>query len=107
MTEKSIQSDTLLVDDIPYTTELTAKYKNRKPWSQPDKRQVIAFLPGTVTQILVEKGDLVEEGQTVIRFEAMKMVNNVQSPVSGKVKEIYVKTGDRFSKGFVLIELTS
>jgi biotin carboxyl carrier protein len=66
---------------------------------------VIAFLPGTITQILVEKGEQIEEGQTVIKFEAMKMINNVQTLITGRVKDIYVKAGDKFSKGFVLLEL--
>jgi biotin carboxyl carrier protein len=47
----------------------------------------------------------VEEGQTVVKFEAMKMINNVQALVPGKVKEVFVKVGDKFSKGFVLVEL--
>jgi biotin carboxyl carrier protein len=101
MTEKSA----LLVDETLYTTRLTAKYKNRKPWLPPDNRKVTAFLPGTVTQVLVKKGEDVTEGQIVVKFEAMKMINNIQAPVAGKVKEIYVKAGDRFSKGFVLMEL--
>ena len=103
MTEKKIE--TLLVDETLYTTELTGKYKNRKSWSPPDNRRIIAFLPGTVTQVLAQKGDHVKAGQTVVKFEAMKMVNNVQTSVSGKVKDVYVKAGDKFSKGFVLIEL--
>ena len=107
MTDKSTQMETLLVDETPYTTELTAKYKNRKPWAPPDNRKVTAFLPGTVTHVLVEKGDQVKEGQTVVRFEAMKMINNVQTLISGKVKDVYVKAGDKFSKGFVLMELIS
>ena len=105
MTEGSAQFESLLVDETIYTTKLTAKYKNRKPWSPPDNRKVTAFLPGTVMQILVEKGDCVKEGQTVVKFEAMKMVNNVQTMVAGKVKDVYVKAGDKFPKGFVLVEL--
>ena len=105
MTEKSTSTDIFVVDETPYQTRLTAKYKNRKPWSPPDNRKVTAFLPGTITHVLVEKGEEVEEGQTVVKFEAMKMVNNVQSLVAGKVKNIHVKTGDKFSKGFVLVEL--
>ncbi|MDR1172970.1 MAG: biotin/lipoyl-binding protein [Bacteroidales bacterium] len=107
MTEKSnkVQLETLLVDETPYATELTTKYKNRKTWSPPDNRKVTAFLPGTVTHVLVKEGDLVKEGQTVVKFEAMKMVNNVQTLVAGKVKDVYVKVGDRFPKGFVLVEL--
>ena len=97
--------ETVWVDETPYTTGVTVKYKNRKPWSPPDMRKVTAFLPGTVAQVLVQKGDHVKAGQTVVKFEAMKMVNNVQASVAGTVKDVYVKTGDKFSKGFVLVEL--
>ena len=97
--------ESLLVDETLYTTGLTVKYKNRKPWSSPDNRKVTAFLPGTVTHVLAQKGDQVKEGQIVVKFEAMKMVNNVQALTAGKVKNVYVKEGDKFPKGFVLMEL--
>ena len=100
-----IQFETLFVDETIYTTQLTDKYKNRKPWLPPDNRKVIAFLPGTVTRVLVQKGEQVKEGQTIVQFEAMKMINNIQTLSSGKIKDIYVKAGDRFPKGFVLAEL--
>ena len=96
--------ETLWVDDTPYATELTQKYKNRKSWTPPDNRKIIAFLPGTVTQVLVQKGEQVTEGQAVIKFEAMKMINTVQALVSKKIKEIHVKVGDSFPKGFLLVE---
>ena len=105
MTKKNSQFKTLLVDETLYTTGLTVKYQNRKPWSPPDNRRVTAFLPGTVTQVLVQKGDHVKAGQTIVKFEAMKMVNNVQASVAGTVKDVYVKAGDKFPKGFVLVEL--
>ena len=107
MTEKKnkAQLETFVVDETAYKTELTAKYKNRKAWLPSDNRKVTAFLPGTITHVLVKKGEQVKEGQTVVKFEAMKMVNNVQSLVAGKVKDIYVNPGDRFPKGFVLVEL--
>ena len=97
--------ENLLVDETLYETELTNKYKNRKLWSPPDNRKITAFLPGTVTQVLVDKGDQVKAGQTIVKFEAMKMINNVQTLISGKVKNVYVKAGDKFPKGFVLVEL--
>jgi len=103
----NVPFETLLVDETPYSTELTEKFKNRKPWSPLDNRKVFAFLPGTVTHLLVQKGEQVNEGQTVVRFEAMKMINNVQAMVSGKVKDVYVKVGDKFSKGTVLVEFES
>ncbi|MDR1865629.1 MAG: acetyl-CoA carboxylase biotin carboxyl carrier protein subunit [Bacteroidales bacterium] len=106
MTKKNQYPATaLVVDDSTYNTLLTEKYLRRKKWQQPDNRKITAFLPGTVREVLVKKGDAVKAEQTVIRFEAMKMVNNVQSSINGRVKEIYVSAGDRFSKGFVLMEL--
>ena len=99
------QFESLLVDETLYTTGLTTKYKNRKTWSPPDNRKVTAFLPGTITHVMVQNGDLVKTGQTVVKFEAMKMINNVQASTDGKVKDVYVKEGDKFPKGFVLMEL--
>ena len=103
MTEKKFE--TLVVDETPYQTELTAKYRNRKPWLPSDNRKATAFLPGTVTHVLVTEGEQVTEGQTMVKFEAMKMVNHVQAPVAGRVKAVCVKVGDKFPKGFTLIEL--
>jgi biotin carboxyl carrier protein len=106
MLDKNKQLETLTVDETSsYRTILTTKYKKRKPWALPDKRNITAFLPGTVTHVLVSKGDTVKENQTVVKFEAMKMVNNVQALVGGRVKDVYVKAGDKFPKGFVLLEL--
>ena len=96
--------ESLLIDETEYKTELTAKFKNRKSWVQPDCRRIEAFLPGTVTEVLVKKGDNVKEGQTIILFEAMKMINNVQAPTAGTVKDVYVVAGDKFAKGFLLME---
>lgn len=95
----------LEINDTPYKTEYIAKFENRKPWVAPDNRKITAFLPGTITKILVKKGDKIKEGQIVVTFEAMKMINNVQTMVAGTVKDIFVKEGDRFPKGFVLLEI--
>jgi len=103
--QSGIEFETFWVDETPYQTELSAKFKNRKSWSPADNRKVTAFLPGTVTQVLVKKGDQIKGGQTIVKFEAMKMVNNVQALAGGRVKNVYVKTGDKFPKGFVLVEL--
>ncbi len=102
---ENTQTEILVVDDSPYKTEFSEKYKNRKPWQPRDNRKITAFLPGTITEVLVKKGDQVKAEQTLVKFEAMKMVNNVQTSIDGKVKDVYVKPGDRFSKGFILVEL--
>ena len=41
----------------------------------------------------VEEGDVVDEGQTVGIVEAMKLMNQVQADVGGKVAQILVEDG--------------
>ena len=49
---------------------------------------------GKVLQVAVQVGDTVEEDDTVIVMEAMKMEINVVAPVAGRVAEINVAAGD-------------
>ena len=50
-------------------------------------------------------GDMVKEGQTVARIEAMKLENEIQSAFDGRVAQILVKTGDDVRNKDVLIIL--
>jgi biotin carboxyl carrier protein len=59
-------------------------------------------MPGKVIAVLVAEGDRVERGQGIVIIEAMKMENEVRSPVTGRVKEISVKPGDPVDGGSVL-----
>jgi biotin carboxyl carrier protein len=88
--------------DIYYTT-FTRKYENRQPWSRPNDKEVISYIPGTIRQVLVKEGDTVEAGQKLLVLEAMKMMNIVYSPITGRIKSVLVKPGDRQPKGMVMI----
>lgn len=59
--------------------------------------QVIAPMPGLILDIMVAIGDQVAAGTPVIKMEAMKMENQIPSPVNGAVKTIAVKVGDNVS----------
>jgi len=62
-------------------------------------------MPGLVVRLLVQAGDLVEKGQVLLNFEAMKMENQLKSPGAGTVKLISVQPGDKIEKGQILIEM--
>lgn len=64
-----------------------------------------ATMPGTVLNVLVKKGDVVEKGQTLSITEAMKMETTVQSPFTGVVKDLFITSGEQISTGDLLIEL--
>ena len=54
-------------------------------------------------KVLVEVGQEVEVGQSVVVLEAMKMENQIQAEKSGKVKEVKVKAGDTVGSGDVVV----
>ena len=66
---------------------------------------VKAPLPGVVTKVLVQNGQAVKKGETVLVLEAMKMENNINSDRDGKVASIAVAKGDTVADGAVLITL--
>ena len=59
--------------------------------------------PSPTAAPFVKEGDSVKEGQTLCIVEAMKLMNEVKSTVSGKVKKILVKDKDGIKKGQTLM----
>jgi biotin carboxyl carrier protein len=68
-------------------------------------KQVRAFMPGKVVEVLVTVGDEVQKDQGVLVIEAMKMENEVRATVAGKVKDVRVSPGQAVESGELLIEL--
>jgi acetyl-CoA carboxylase biotin carboxyl carrier protein len=66
---------------------------------------VRAHIAGTVWKVEVGFGDEVEEGQTVVILESMKMEMPVEASASGRVSAIRVAPGDFVEEGKTLIEL--
>ena len=60
-------------------------------------------MQGTVVKVLVEVGQAVAVGESVIVLEAMKMENNIAAEKAGTVKEIKVKEGDTVGAGDVVV----
>jgi 3-methylcrotonyl-CoA carboxylase alpha subunit len=64
-----------------------------------------APMPATVVKILVEPGQTVAEGATVLVLEAMKMELPIRAPRAGVVKSIGCSQGQLVQPGVVLVEL--
>jgi acetyl-CoA carboxylase biotin carboxyl carrier protein len=67
--------------------------------------EVEAHITGTVWKIEVEVGDSVQEGDTVVILESMKMEMPVEAEDPGVVKEILCQEGQSVSEGDTLVVL--
>ena len=81
-----------LLDQLGMSNLVEAKADNLK-----------APMPGLVIDILVEPGNTVLKGDSVLVLEAMKMENNIKSPAEGIIKSIDIKKGQAVEKNQVLI----
>jgi acetyl-CoA carboxylase biotin carboxyl carrier protein len=64
-----------------------------------------AHITGTVWKIEVEVGDTVEEGDTVVVLESMKMEMPIEAEDEGTVSEIRCAEGQAVSEGETLVVL--
>ena len=67
--------------------------------------EVEAHITGTVWKIECEVGDYIEEGDTVVILESMKMEMPVEAEDAGVVKEILCEEGQAVNEGDTLVIL--
>lgn len=66
-----------------------------------------APMPGLVLKLLVNEGDEVRKGDSLIVLEAMKMENIIKCPADVIIKNIRVKASDKVEKNQVMITFES
>ena len=65
--------------------------------------EVVAPMPGLALRFEVKVGEKVEKDQVLCVMEAMKMENEIYSPVAGTVASINVNQGDQLQAGDLLM----
>lgn len=64
-------------------------------------------MPGKIVKLLVKAGDPVQEGQTLLVMEAMKMQNELKTNTTGTVSIIHVQEGATVETGAALITVVA
>jgi len=100
-------SDThLWVGSVRYLAELRdpRSLRGRKGAGADDKgpKKILAPMPGKVVRMLVDPGQPVEAGQSILVMEAMKMQNEIKSPKKGTLQKIVAVEGANVNAGDVL-----
>ena len=78
---------------------------NNEPVSDVTGMIVNAPLAGNIFRIEKNVGDTVSDDETIIVLEAMKMETTIKTPTSGKIKQIFIKNGDKVQSGDPLFEV--
>jgi glutaconyl-CoA/methylmalonyl-CoA decarboxylase subunit gamma len=109
--EKNQNQYTVLINGVSYTfsIETPFSYKRRKYLDKTklkSKTELVgAPMPGKIMDILVEPGSKVKEGEAILILEAMKMQNEITSPVNGIIKNVVVRQNDIVNKEDILVEI--
>ena len=70
-----------------------------------DPSRALSPVAGKVTQVLVQAGDSVVDGQQLVCVEAMKMEMWLCAQAAGTVKAVHAKAGDQVESGTLLVNL--
>jgi pyruvate carboxylase len=95
----------IIVHSAKYQTTYNKKYLNRKVWEEPNFNEIKSYIPGTIIDVLVKAGQVVNAHQSIIVLEAMKMYNDVQMPFKGKIVKVHIEKGQKIPKNFIMMEI--
>jgi len=70
-----------------------------------DVGDISSPMPGKVVSVKVSPGDKVKKGDVLLVVEAMKMENEIHSPIDGTVEEVYVREGEQVNPDECLIRI--
>jgi len=69
--------------------------------------EIHAEMVANVWKVVAKAGDVVEEGDTLVILESMKMEMPLEAPEAGKVLSVAVSEGASVDEGDVLLTLES
>ncbi|HTL87859.1 MAG TPA: urea carboxylase, partial [Leptolyngbya sp.] len=102
-------ANNLLTDQITdQITDLAALASDEASLDLPENSQaVVAHVPASVWQILVEQGAEVAEGDALLILESMKMEISIAAPTSGTVLEVLCSPGQMVAVGQALFVISN
>jgi biotin carboxyl carrier protein len=109
--EKNQNKYTVLLNGVSYSFSIESpiSYKRKKYLEKHKAKSktepVIAPMPGKIIDLLVEENAEIKEGEPILILEAMKMQNEINSHVAGRIKKILVKENDSVAKDEILLEI--
>lgn len=95
------------IDGSHLNAEVALGFQSKSGSHLANDGNVLSPMPGLIIDILVNVGDTVKQGETLIIQEAMKMQMKLRSPLDGVVIGIFAQPNSQVEKGTLLINLES
>ena len=101
----------ILFNDISYTFSVETPFSLQRmkvlnaQKGKATAEYIKAPMPGKIIDVLVREGSAVQRGEPVVILEAMKMQNEILSPVNGTVVKISAKANTNVMKDDLLVEI--
>ena len=101
----------ILFNDISYTFTVETPFSLQrmkvlsKQKGKAEKEFIKAPMPGKIIDVLAREGSQVLRGEPLVILEAMKMQNEIQSPVNGHIIKISAKPNTNVMKDDILVEI--
>lgn len=95
----------LWLDGQVFVFERAETLRRRDAANNDASGEIVAPMPGAVLEVLVGEGDRVENGQTLLLLESMKMELAITAPHAGVVRRVTVQPGQQVERGMRLVEL--
>jgi biotin carboxyl carrier protein len=101
----------ILFNDISYTFSVETPFSLQRKkvlnsrQGKAEKELIKAPMPGKIIDVLVREGSPVQKGEAVVILEAMKMQNEILSPVNGIIEKVLAKPNTNVMKDDLLVEI--
>ncbi len=94
--------DLVHCDGLGSSTSFRLIEKLPAPVVEAAPGSLFANMPGTVVRVNAAAGQVVDEGEVIVVFEAMKMEHSIRAPAGGLLTEILVAVGETVEVGDLL-----
>ncbi|MGE5419215.1 MAG: acetyl-CoA carboxylase biotin carboxyl carrier protein subunit [Chloroflexota bacterium] len=101
----------ILFNDISYTFTVETPFSLQRMKVLDSKRDKVenefikAPMPGKIIDVLVREGAPILRGEPIVILEAMKMQNEIISPVNGTITRVTTKANTNVMKDDILVEI--
>jgi glutaconyl-CoA/methylmalonyl-CoA decarboxylase subunit gamma len=89
--------------ETPFSLQRMKVLNSKK--SKVEREFIKAPMPGKIIDVLVREGSKVLRGEAVVILEAMKMQNEILSPVNGVIVKVSAKANTNVMKDDLLVEI--